>query len=260
MNTTATDYNTWVATPFKFKERLINADLGEGYPNDTELMQVIHAASIACGGHTGNEESMTTAVQLAKKHGVIIGAHPAYNDKANFGRKSFLNTSSPQSKKDIIQALQVQIDSLIEICHKEHVRLRYIKPHGALYHDLSLSESLANLFCQTLLDAYPNTAVIAQAHSAFIKKAKCLGLETWPESFIDRQYDQQGSLVARNHPSINAVLNQEQAIQQAQSLLQGWVLNEKGQRIIIDSKTLCVHGDTPQSLAIAKQFFYSTQK
>ena len=117
----------------KEMRKLINCDLGECLdPNpDGQIMPLINQASIACGGHVGDSDSMNKTIKLAKQHQVSIGAHPSYPDKVNFGR-----ISMPMSLTALFDSIQRQVNTLDEICQRHGVKLDYIKPHGALYHDM----------------------------------------------------------------------------------------------------------------------------
>ena len=242
-------YQNFVDSPFERHKLFLNADLGEGGTADEAIMAYIHAASIACGGHAGNTKLMQTSVRAAYSNQLIIGAHPAYQDKKNFGRKSLLGIESQTS---IIHSTLEQILALKEICKDEGVTLRYIKPHGALYHDLGNDRDFAYDFSLAIKENFPSLAVMGFSGSIFVKQAELLAIETWPEGFIDRQYHSSGILVPRNSSDIEAVLDSEAAMKQALSLREGWVLDEAGCKMSIQCKTLCVHGDTPDALKIAR--------
>jgi len=243
------DYQAFTKRPFDFHSMILNADLGEGGGNDKAIMQFIHAANIACGGHAGNSKTMRETIKNAISNQLIIGAHPSYEDQENFGRKSLLLQTDP---KTVIDSALKQISQLQDICIAEHAVLRYIKPHGALYHDLNKQTDFSLQFIQAIKKQFPELALIGFAGSDFMRTAKSQGLEIWPESFIDRRYDTKGLLVDRNHPSIAAVLDKKSALAQALSLHDGWLNDNDGNRLTISSKTLCLHSDTPDALEIAK--------
>ena len=123
------------------KEIDINCDVGEGVGNEKQLFPYISSCNIACGGHAGDDSSMLAMVRLAKEYQVLIGAHPAYPDPENFGR-----ISMSIAPTDLIQSLQQQLDGLLRILEKEKGDLHHIKPHGALYNDLSKSRKLTRIF------------------------------------------------------------------------------------------------------------------
>lgn len=243
------DYLAFIDKPFEHCKILLNADLGEGCKNDEAIMAFIHAANIACGGHAGNDVTMPITIKAALKYQLIIGAHPSYPDIDNFGRVSMINSLSSE---EIIESSLRQIDLFAKHCNEQGAVLRYIKPHGALYHDLSRDRKFASIYCSAIKRAFPAAAIMGFAGSAFLKEAQQLNIETWPESFIDRQYHSNGELVDRMHTHIKPILDKDAAIKQALSIQQGWVLDDNGNQLNIDSNTLCVHGDTETALEITK--------
>ncbi len=117
----------------------INCDLGEGGEHDDELMPLISACNIACGGHAGTLETMHHTVDMAMEHGVEIGAHPSYPDKENFGRVSVKMTH-----EELKRSLVAQIMGLKQITEAEGAMLTHVKPHGALYHDAQVNQEIAD--------------------------------------------------------------------------------------------------------------------
>ena len=115
----------------------LNADIGEGLNTDKHLMPHLDQANIACGGHAGNDSTMRESLRLARYHDVDIGAHPAYPDKENFGRRS------PAKTTNVMDCVIRQLVRLAEICHEQGAHIRHIKPHGALYNDLLNDVALA---------------------------------------------------------------------------------------------------------------------
>ena len=110
----------------------INCDLGEKSKHhsnkyDPDLLEIVNSANVACGYHAGDNESMNQVVQISKKNGVSIGAHPSFNDPENFGRKR-INLSSPEIEK----LIQEQYNILQSIAKQNEVNVSHIKPHGAL--------------------------------------------------------------------------------------------------------------------------------
>src|SRR5512138_684504 len=106
----------------------LNCDLGEGCPNDAELMKYISSANIACGFHAGDVETMRRTAELAVANNVAIGAHPGYRDRENFGR-----TQMSLSRDEIVELVREQITAMQEICDELGTKIVHVKPHGALY-------------------------------------------------------------------------------------------------------------------------------
>ncbi|WP_373974631.1 5-oxoprolinase subunit PxpA [Chitinibacter sp. SCUT-21] len=210
----------------------LNADLGEGYPFDAELMQVISSANIACGGHAGNVDSMRTTVRLAHQYGVRIGAHPSYPDREGFGRKSMTLTPS-----QLVFSLTAQLWALKAVSIEEGVSVAYVKPHGALYNDAARDPVLARQIAQMIREIDPDLALMGLADSELIKAGREAGLQVIEEGFADRAYLPDGSLMPREQAG--AVLEDTQAV-----IVQALALSQR-----VDS--LCLHGDNPAALTQA---------
>src|SRR3990172_5908958 len=105
-----------------------NCDLGEGAGHDAELMPLITSANIACGGHAGDEATMHAAIELAKEHGVAVGAHPGFADRGNFGRRE-----QPATVDEVVELVCGQVRILQTVARAHGVKMVHVKPHGALY-------------------------------------------------------------------------------------------------------------------------------
>lgn len=233
----------------------LNCDLGEGLDNiDAALMPHIDMASIACGGHTGDESSMTKAVELALSHQVTIGAHPSYSDRANFGRKS-PNLEKLDTSR-LFDSLCDQVTQLQIITERTSAKLSYIKPHGALYNDAWHSSKIQNVLYQlaqqfslplvlqarlVIVDE-PNTS---PPHSDFVSPT----VPIMNEAFADRAYTDTGSLVSRKlRHAIHS--NMEKAITQALDIqLRNGLYSENKLWLQLSAETLCVHSDSPNAVA-----------
>lgn len=225
----------------------INCDLGEGLDQvDTELMPWIDMANIACGGHVGNRQSMERTVRLAVKHQVSIGAHPSYPDKDNFGRKSLAI-----GLDRLARAVAEQVRSLQEICVAENTRLSYIKPHGALYHDLLMDQKLYSLILSIAKDF--NVPLMLQAmptSRTYWQKGEVQSVNLLREGFADRRYTDEGHLVSRQYP--HALLTEmDEVMAQAYNFkVKGGTFSENRQWLPIEVDCLCVHSDTENALAL----------
>lgn len=208
----------------------LNADLGEGGDFDTLLMPLISSANIACGGHAGDVDSMRKAVRLAHMHGVRIGAHPSYPDRAHFGRRSIDIDSSK-----LVFSLTAQLWALKAVCIEEGCAVAYVKPHGALYNDAAINPQLAEQIAQLIFEIDPELAVMALAGSCLIRAAEDRGLKTIAEGFADRAYLPNDTLKPRDQPG--AVLTDVAQVS-AQAL-----------RLLAQVQSICVHGDNPNSVA-----------
>ena len=222
----------------------INCDLGEGGEHDKELMPLISACNIACGGHAGTLETMQHTVDLAMDHGVEIGAHPSYPDKENFGRGSI-----SMEKKELKRSLVAQIMSLKQITEAEGAVLTHVKPHGALYNDAHSNSEIANTIIESILE-FGDDLVLYAAEGSVITQLARGKLKVRYEAFADRNYNENGSLV--NRQETGAVISQkEQVLVHVISMFsEGKITTQTGQKIDISATTFCVHGDTPNSVEI----------
>ena len=216
----------------------LNCDLGEGLDDlDALLMPHIDMASIACGGHAGDASSMSRTVDIAVIHNVDIGAHPSYPDRANFGRVSLAMAAA-----ELSDSLHRQIQALQQCAQAAGSRVRYIKPHGALYNDAGENRAILDVLLQLGADfSLPLVVPAPLRHSA------AAGALIY-EAFADRAYTDSGTLVARRHPhavhySIDRIAEQVEHLVDRQG-----VYSESGNWVDIQADTLCVHSDSPRAL------------
>jgi 5-oxoprolinase (ATP-hydrolysing) subunit A len=215
----------------------LSADLGEGSPGEDEIWPLIGSANVACGGHTGDTASMREAVRLAKLHSVRLGAHPSYPDRDDFGRRSM--DLPPETLRS---SLVSQVATLRRIGMEEGVKLRHVKPHGALYNDLHRDSVRAAVVAEAMLEVDPSLSIVCGESSAMAAVARRRGLRIIREAFADRRYTPVGSLVLRSDP--RACLGIEEAAQQARLLVrEGCVVAADGSRLPVGFDTLCVHAD-----------------
>ena len=216
-------------TPF------LNVDAGELESEPPELFALAHAVSIACGGHAGDDASMTLALERAAAAGTRAGAHPSYPDRAGFGR-----VAMTMSDAALRAALDLQLGRLAELAQRVGLELTHVKPHGALYHAAAADAGLAALCVEAAASALGQVAIVGPPSGALRDAASARGQSYWREGFADRGMRPDGSLIARGEPG--ALLESaEEALAQT--------------RRLVDSgnyDTLCVHGDTPGAVVIAR--------
>lgn len=227
----------------------LNCDLGEipwqaGQTSiEAHIMPLIDQASIACGGHAGDQASMQRCVDLALQHGVSIGAHPSYPDKHNFGRKSIAMPA-----ESLADCISEQIATLQSVCDAAGARIDYVKAHGALYNDMAHSPTICQVIIETVAKAAGKPALM---HFAGLTLAQA-PLKLIAEAFVDRRYTAQGLLQARALQG--AVLTEQEMLLQAQLLCtQNQVVDNMGQAINIVADSLCVHGDNPAATRCIKK-------
>jgi UPF0271 protein len=215
----------------------LSADLGEGAPREDEVWPLICSANVACGGHVGDETSMTFAVRRARELGVRLGAHPSFPDRENFGRKPM--TMLPI---ELRSALAAQIRALREVAAREDVMLAHVKPHGALYNMAHHDLALAGVIIDAMRDVDPSIAIVCPDASQMAVAARVAGVAVIREAFADRRYNADGSLVSRSEA--DALLDVGEAAEQAQRLAkERAVIAKGGARVAIAFDTICVHAD-----------------
>lgn len=226
----------------------INSDLGEGAGHDPEIMRFVSSANIACGGHAGDEGTMRETIRLAKQHGVSIGAHPGYPDKANFGRDAM-----KMEPLALIEEVANQVRSLAEIAAAMGATVHHVKAHGALYNQAAHDAGIAKAIASGIYDDARGAKylVFAMPGSALLDAARAMDLRIAREGFIDRAYEADGTLRSRK---LDGALHTDPKIAVAQAvsfLRDGGVRTHDGSFLRMDVDTLCFHGDTPGVLDIA---------
>lgn len=227
----------------------LNSDLGEGEaPARTRaLLRLVTSANIACGGHAGDTRSMEFCVQEALTQGVHIGAHPGFAERDTFGR-----IARPIDSAELADLLLPQIGALEVILRSAGAPLHHIKLHGALYHIVENKVLLARAYVELVRRYWPTAILISYASGAVQREAESVGLTVWPEVFADRGYLDSGQLVRRDDP--RALLTSSAQIQDRlrQLFLYHEIVTVKGHSFKPAAKTLCVHGDSPDALKIAR--------
>lgn len=229
----------------------LNADLGEtvdgvATADDAAMFRLVSSANIACGGHAGDDVSMRASVALAREHGVTIGAHPSYPDRAGFGR-----TRQQLASSELRMSIRGQLNDLVaagaDIC--------YVKPHGALYNEIVHDAAQAADVAAAIADlstrlgrAVPVLGLQGEIHRA----ADAAGLPFFAEAFLDRGYRADGTLVPRGAPGDLLHDPAEVADRAVEMVTTGSVVAVDGSRIAMRPVSLCVHGDTPAAVEMAR--------
>lgn len=221
--------------------------MGEGLDTDAAIMPFISSANIACGYHAGDQDTIVRTATLAMQHGVAIGAHPGFADKANFGR-----TEQQLSDEELYDLVSVQLQAVQDVCRALGTGMRHVKPHGAMYNMAAKSSSMASVIVKAVQDFDPELCFFGLSNSWLIKVATTAGLKTASEVFADRTYQQDGSLTPRTQP--NAMIESEAvAIQQVlQMVTRQEVTTVHGQTIPLTAETICIHGDGAHAVSFAK--------
>ncbi|KQR17111.1 LamB/YcsF family protein [Cellulomonas sp. Leaf334] len=229
----------------------LNCDLGEELDAwapgvdglDTQLLDIVTSANVACGFHAGDERIMAAVCGAAAVRGVAVGAHVSYLDRANFGRR-FLDVPA-----DVLQAhVAQQIGVLQAIALREGTRVAYVKPHGALYNTVVHHEEHA----RAVVAAITDLPVLGLPGSAVLAAATSRGLRAVTEAFADRGYCADGTLVPRSEPGALVTDTDEVAARVVRLATEGVVRAVDGADVRVDAESVCVHSDTPGAAALAR--------
>jgi UPF0271 protein len=231
----------------------LNCDLGEGFGawemgNDPAMIELATSVNIACGYHAGDADIMRKTVELAKARGVSIGAHPGYRDLHGFGRRPF-----PGMKASEIENLVAyQIGALQAIATAAGHKVTHVKAHGALSNVACEDDATARAIASAIRAVDPNLVFVVLANSKLVQAGEAANLPMVHEVFADRAYEDDGSLVSRRKPG--AVLHDAKAIAQrvVRMVQDGAVVSVTGKVIKMRTDTVCIHGDTPGAVDIAR--------
>jgi UPF0271 protein len=229
----------------------LNADLGEtvdGVPtaDDDALFAVVSSASVACGGHAGDAASMRDSVARAERHGVAVGGHPSFVDRAGFGR-AVVDVDAGVLRSQVV----TQLGDLVAAGGE----LRYVKPHGALYHAVSADPALAAAVTAAVADVSHRIGrplPILGLDGAIVRAAADAGLPFRREAFLDRAYLPGGALMPRTQPGALLHDAAEVADRAVRLAIEGVVEAVDGTLIEPHAVSLCVHGDSPGAVAMAR--------
>jgi 5-oxoprolinase (ATP-hydrolysing) subunit A len=225
----------------------LNADLGEGTGNDTEILRYVSSANIACGLHAGDPDSIFATMRQAHSAGVAVGAHPGLFDREGFGRREMPIT--PDAAGVLVL---YQLGAMAALSARAGTALRHIKLHGALYHMATRDAALAIAVCETVVRFDAFLRFYAPSRSVLAEAADCFGLQVVHEYFADRNYTAEGALVPRTEADA-LVLNADVAVDRVLRMLgEGLVTSIDGIDVPLVAESVCVHGDSPGAVEFAK--------
>ncbi|MFF7260379.1 LamB/YcsF family protein [Streptomyces sp. NPDC008159] len=231
----------------------LNADLGEGFgrwqlTDDEELLSVVTSANVACGFHAGDAVTMRRVCELAAERGVRIGAQVSYHDLAGFGRRAM---DVPAS--ELAAEVAYQVGALEVFARAAGTRVSYVKPHGALYNRVVHDVEQATAVVDGVVLADATLPVLGLPGSHLLKVAEQAGLPVVTEAFADRAYTERGTLVPRSQDGAvitDAAVVIERSVTLARS---GTVLSHSGEHVTVRARSLCLHGDTPGAVELARR-------
>jgi UPF0271 protein len=223
----------------------LNADVGESFGAysmgaDAALMRSITSASIAAGFHAGDPSVLRRTINLAKSHGVAIGAHPGFPDLVGFGRREL--QVAPAEAEDFVL---YQIAAVAGVAAAEGVKLQHVKPHGALFNMAVRDAALAAAIAKAVAAFDRSLILFGLPGSAILSAGRAAGLRVAAEIFADRAYEPDGSLTPRSRPG--SVIHDADAVaaRAVRMITEGVVDAVDGTMVPLDADTICVHGDTP---------------
>jgi UPF0271 protein len=224
----------------------LNADLGEGM-DDGAILPFLTSANVACGLHAGGPLTMDRTVAQALSRGVKVGAHPSYPDRENFGR-----TAMDLPLEEVRALVLYQVAALDGFIRARGGRLSHVKAHGALYNRAARDAPLARSIAEAVRAYRGDLVLVGLAGSLQLNEARAVGLRAAGEAFADRRYLADGSLMPRAQPG-SVLHDAAEAAEQALLIAkEGCVVAADGSRVRVDAETLCLHGDTPGAVQMAR--------
>ncbi|MFO0998281.1 MAG: 5-oxoprolinase subunit PxpA [Alphaproteobacteria bacterium] len=230
----------------------LNSDMGEGFGrytcgDDAALLEIVSSANVACGFHAGDPEIMAETFRIAKTRGVAIGAHPGFPDLWGFGRRRI-----PCSTGEIERMVAYQVGAAQGMAAYAGHRLTYVKSHGALGNIAETDQDVADAITRGVKAVDPSLACLIVAMSAQVRSAEKMGMRHYLEIFADRAYTEDGHLVPRKEPG--AVIHDAgaAAARVIAMVEEGAIITVSGARLKTAIDSVCVHGDSPHALGIAR--------
>jgi UPF0271 protein len=229
----------------------LNCDLGESFGawtmgDDAAMLDVVSSANVACGFHGGDPATMLATCRAARDRGVVIGAHVSYRDLPGFGRR-FIDVAPAELHADVLY----QLSALAGVAASVGAEVRYVKPHGALYNRIVTDDQQAAAVADAVASFPADLPLLGLAHSAIERACETRGVRFVREAFLDRAYLADGTLVPRGRAG--AVLTADDGIgaRAVRMASDGVVQTIDGETIELNAASLCVHGDSPDAVAMA---------
>ncbi|GAA1536725.1 UPF0271 protein [Microbacterium ginsengiterrae] len=231
----------------------LNSDLGENVADrvvsdDAAMLEIVSSANVSSGFHAGSPEGIRQTLADAVRGGVVIGAHPGYRDYENFGRtKVDIDSATLQAH------VEYQLGALMGLASAVGGKVAYVKPHGALYNTIARDERQSKAVVAAIKAIDPNLVLLGLAGGTVLEIAKDAGLTVAAEAFADRAYQPDGQLVSRAEEG--AVLHDPAAVAERMVRLagEGVIRAIDGTDVRVEAQSICVHGDSPGSVAMAAE-------
>jgi UPF0271 protein len=230
----------------------LNSDLGESFGrwvlgDDDAMLRLVTSANVACGFHAGDATTLRRTCATAARLDVVVGAQVAYRDLAGFGRR-FIDVEPGELADDVVY----QIGALDGLCRVGGTRVRYVKPHGALYNAAVHHTAQARAVVDAVRAYDADLPVLGLPGSELLAAAEAAGLRAVPEFFADRGYTPEGTLVPRREPGALLHDAEEVAARVLRLVERGTVAAVDGSEVAVRAESVCVHGDTPDAVGLAE--------
>ena len=230
----------------------LNCDCGEGFGpyalgDDRAMLDIVTTANVACGFHAGDPDIMAATFTLARERGVAVGAHPGFADRAGFGRRAMAQTQA-----EVERLVAYQIGAAMALAAQAGHAITHVKSHGALGTIAMMDDGMARALARATKAVEPRLAFLAIAGTALERAGEAEGLTTVREIYADRAYTDEGTLVSRALPG--AVLHDpiEAAARVLAMVEERAVIALSGKRVPVYIESICIHGDTPGAVAMAR--------
>ena len=229
----------------------LNSDMGEGFGpwemgDDSNLLQVVTSANVACGFHAGDADTMAATMRTAVECGVGIGAHPGFADLQGFGRRRM---QVPLTT--LANMIRYQVGAAQAMARAVGGMVRHVKLHGALSNMASVDADMARACYEAALDVAPDIIIVGLAATRMEEVCRELGCNWAGEIFADRAYNPDGTLVDRRWPGAMISDGREAARRVAEMVREGAIITDGGQKLPTRIDTICVHGDSAEAVAMA---------
>jgi len=225
----------------------LNADVGEECGDDAALIPLLTSANVACGVHAGDAAVMYRTVALCLEHGVHIGAHVSYPDREHFGRRD-MQLPAPELTAVVLQ----QLRALSDVARGLGAQIGYLKAHGALYNRMAADADVADAVLAALQAFDHKLLLLSLPGCVAMERARSAGVQAVAEGFADRGYLDDGRLQPRNEAGAVIIDAERVAARGLRLAREGRVESVSGKTIALEVRSLCVHGDTPGAVALAR--------
>lgn len=222
-------------------------------PDDAALLDVVTSANVACGFHAGNRPTMIATAVAAADRGVALGAHPSYRDGANFGR-----IEHDLDREEVARLVEFQLVELDMAARRHGTRVRYLKPHGALYnrivHDSAQAAGVVDAVVRYAeLASEEPLPILGLPGAVVLSHAAAVGVPTVTEAFADRGYRPDGTLVPRGEPGA-VITDVDEVAERVVAMATGRSITATGgSQVVVAAASVCVHGDTPGAVDLARR-------